>query len=220
MPQALQLFATTAAVLFGVTASGQVTSGVGCVQPMVRLAEQRRMADEVNLARSSPEAYALILEQYYRTLGNDRLHRREGRTLRMIEGRPAVNEAITFLRSTKPLPALNLNSCLSQSAQDHVNGTGPSGQTGHRGRDGSEPSERATRRLGYRAHCGENISYGRDSAREHVIALIVDDGVKSRGHRVNIFRESYRSIGIGVGSHARYRNMTVHVFCTDDLPPM
>ena len=218
MPLALQLFATIAAVLLGATAAGQVTSGVGCTQPIARLAEQRLMTDEVNLARSHPEAYALILEQHFRSLGNDRIHRGEGRTVRMIEGRSAVNEAITFLRSTKPLPALNLNSCLSQSAQDHVIGTGPSGQTGHLGRDGSDPSERATRRLGYSAHCGENISYGRDSAREHVIALIVDDGVKSRGHRANIFRDSYRSIGIGVGSHSKYRNMTVHVLCTDDLP--
>ncbi len=219
MPRALQFFAATVAVIVGATAAGQVASGVGCTQPMERLVQQRRMADEVNLARSSPEAYALIIEQYYRTLGKNRIYRREGRKLRMIEGRPAVNEAITFLRSTKPLPALGLNSCLSQSAQDHVSGTGASGQTGHRGRDGSDPSERATRRLGYRAYCGENISYGRDSAREHVIALIVDDGVKSRGHRLNLFSASYRSIGIGVGSHARYRSMTVHVLCTDDLPP-
>ncbi len=218
MPLALQLFAAAAAMLLGANAAGQVASGVGCPQPPLRLAEQKRMTDEVNLARSSPEAYANIIEQYYRTLGNGRLHRREGRTVRMTEGRSAVNEAITFLRSSTPLPPLHLNSCLSQSAQDHVNGTGASGQTGHRGRDGSDPSERATRRLGYRAHCGENISYGRDSAREHVIALIVDDGVKSRGHRLNMFSDRYRSIGIGVGSHARYRNMTVHVLCTDDLP--
>lgn len=218
MPLALRLLAITTAVLVVATAAAQVTSGVGCTQPSKRLAEQRRMADEVNLARSSPMAYANIIELYYRTLGNNRLYRREGRTQRMIEGRSAVEEAVTFLRSTKPLPALKLNSCLSQSAQDHVNDTGPSGQTGHRGRDGSDPSERATRRLGYRAYCGENISYGRNSAREHVIALIVDDGVKSRGHRVNIFRESYRSIGIGIGSHAQYRNMTVHALCTDDLP--
>ncbi len=220
MRLALQLFATIATMLLGSTAVGQVTASAACAQPTARLAEQRRMADEVNLARTSPGQYANILEQYYRTLGNDRLHRREGRTLRMAEGRPAVKEAITFLRSTKPLPALKLNPCLSQSAQDHIVGTGPSGQTGHRGRDGSDPSERATRRLGYRAHCGENISYGRDSAREHVIALVVDDGVKSRGHRVNLFGEGYRSIGIGIGSHARYRNMTVHVLCTDDLLAM
>lgn len=130
MPLALQLFATIAEVLFGSTAAGQVTSGLGCTQPMVRLAEQQRMTDEVNLARSHPEAYALILEQHYRTLGNDRFHGREGRTVRMIEGRSAVNEAIIFLRSTKPLPALNLNSCLSQSAQDHV--IGPNGPSGSR----------------------------------------------------------------------------------------
>lgn len=207
-----------AAVLMGTTAAAQVATGAACTQPVERLVQQRSMADEVNLARASPEAYARIIEQHYRSLGKDRIHRKEGRKLRMVEGRPAVNEAISFLRSTKPLPALNLNSCLSQSAQDHVIGTGPSGQTGHQGRDGSNPSERATRRLGYRAYCGENISYGRNSAREHVIALIVDDGVKARGHRLNLFNAGYRSIGIGIGSHARYRNMTVHVLCTNDLP--
>lgn len=218
MPLVLHLFVGISALLVGATAAGQAPLGAACTQPIDRLALQRQMADELNLARTNPEAYALIIEQHFRTLGSNRIHRREGRTVRMIEGRPAVNEAIRFLRSTKPLPALSLNSCLSQSAQDHVSGTGPSGQTGHRGRDGSDPSERATRRLGYRAYCGENISYGRDSAREHVIALIVDDGVRSRGHRLNVFNGSYRSIGIGVGSHARYRSMTVHVLCTNDLP--
>jgi hypothetical protein len=218
MPLVLHLFVGIAALLVGATAAGQAPSGAACTQAIDRLALQRQMADELNLARASPEAYALIIEQHFRTLGNNRIHKREGRSVRMVEGRPAVNEAISFLRSTKALPALSLNSCLSQSAQDHVSGAGPSGQTGHRGRDGSDPSEWATRRLGYRAYCGENISYGRDSAREHVIALVVDDGVRSRGHRLNVFNASYRSIGIGVGSHARYRSMTVHVLCTNDLP--
>jgi len=176
------------------------------------------MAAEINLARTNPRAYAEIIEQYFARLGDDRVNRQGDEQILMDEGRPAVAEAIAFLRSAEPLPPLSLNWCLSQAAQDHVARTGPLGTIGHEDPDGRGPSERASDRIGHRVYCGENISYGRNSPREHVIALLVDDGVASRGHRGNIFRQSYKSIGVGVGSHVRFRNMTVHVMCMDDLP--
>lgn len=189
-----------------------------CTQPPDRLVQQKEMAAEVNLARTDPRAYAGIIEQHFAGLGDDRVNRRGDRLILMKEGRPAVDEAVAFLRSAEALPPLSLNSCLSQAAQDHVAELGRSGGTGHRSADGRDPSDRASGRVGHRVYCGENISYGRDSSREHVIALLVDDGVESRGHRTNLFRRTYRSMGIGVGSHARFRNMTVHVMCTDELP--
>jgi hypothetical protein len=49
-----------------------------------------------------------------------------------------------------------------------------------------------------------DIAYGRHTAREIVLALIVDDGVRDRGHRKNIFNPTYNVAGAAYGSHARF----------------
>lgn len=216
--QLIRLAILVVLILGAGLALASIRAHKSCTQPPDLLIQQREMAAEVNLARTNPRAYAAIIEQHFARLGDDRVNRVEGRPTRMQEGRPAVDEAIAFLRSAEALAPLSVNSCLSQSAQDHVAETGPSGRTGHVGPDGRGPADRASDRVGRRVYCGENISYGRDSPREHVIALIVDDGVASRGHRDNVFRPTYRSIGIGVGGHLQFRNMTVHVMCLDELP--
>ena len=43
----------------------------------------------------------------------------------------------------------------------------------------------------------ENCAYGRTSSREIVVQLLIDDGVLSRGHRMNIMRTDFRKVGIG-----------------------
>ncbi|MFL5540629.1 MAG: CAP domain-containing protein [Longimicrobiaceae bacterium] len=216
LPQPIRLIFLAVPIL-GLTSVSIRTDQV-CTQPPDLLVQQREMAAEVNLARTNPRAYAEIVEQYFARLGDDRVNRNGDTSILMNEGRPAVDEAVAFLRSAEALAPLTLNSCLSQSAQDHVAEMGPSGGTSHLSPDGRDPSGRASERVGHRVYCGENMSFGRDSPREHVIALLVDDGVESRGHRTNIFDRAYKSIGVGVGSHARFRNMTVHVMCTDELP--
>jgi hypothetical protein len=50
----------------------------------------------------------------------------------------------------------------------------------------------------------ENIAYGQRSARVIVMALIVDDGMRGRGHRRNIFKPNYNAAGVAYGPHARY----------------
>jgi uncharacterized protein YkwD len=212
----MRLLIPVVLILGRIPASAQAHQS--CTQPPDRLSRQREVVAEVNLARTNPRAYAAIVEQHFARLGDDRLNRIGDRSIRMNEGRPAVDEAIAFLRSAEPMGPLRLNSCLSQSAQDYVAESGASGRVGHVSPDGRGPSERAAERVGHRVYCGENISYGRDSPREHVIALLVDDGVESRGHRKNIFDPTYKSIGIGVGSHSRYENMAVLVMCMDEFP--
>lgn len=186
-----------------------------CPEPS---AEQRAMADEINFARMQPGQYADIIERYFEDMGENGLYRdARGRWIRTEEGRTAVDEAVAFLRVAAPVPALALDRCLSQAAGDHVADTGPSGQIGHVGSDGSKPSQRASRRVGEKVHCGENISYGMSTPQEHVIGLIVDDGVSSRGHRDNLFTPGYRSLGVAAGAHRDYGSMAVQMFCHEDL---
>jgi hypothetical protein len=42
-----------------------------------------------------------------------------------------------------------------------------------------------------------------------VMALLIDDGIPSRGHRKNILNPSYGLIGVAAGQHPEYRIVCV-----------
>lgn len=175
-------------------------------------ASARAVADELNLARTNPKAYARVIEAEFATLRGKR-YKRNGATMVMKEGRSAVKEAVRALNRQTPLPALPLSACLSAAAADHVAYQGPRGEFGHSGAGGSGPGARVEQQVRGTAYCGENISYGVGDARSVVVQLIVDDGVKGRGHRKNIFDPRFRSLGTATGPHAKFRTMAVQVFC-------
>lgn len=54
---------------------------------------------------------------------------------------------------------------------------------------------------------GENIDFGNNTGVEIILALIVDDGVASRGHRKNIFSKDFNETGCAYGSHKQYTHM-------------
>jgi uncharacterized protein YkwD len=55
----------------------------------------------------------------------------------------------------------------------------------------------------------ENIAYGENPARAVVIQLLVDDGVRDRGHRDNILDPKWTIEGVACGPHRDYRQMCV-----------
>lgn len=102
--------------------------------------------------------------------------------------------------------ALEWSDGLAESCREHVLDTGPCSMTGHNGFDGSTASQRADRYIAWWG-TGENIAYAKyedTSGMEVIIQFVVDDGVTSRGHRRNIFKNSFTHTGVACGCHAYY----------------
>jgi uncharacterized protein YkwD len=59
---------------------------------------------------------------------------------------------------------------------------------------------------------GENCSYGISSAIGVVMQLLVDEGVRSLGHRENILDPAFNKIGVGFAPHGRYKTNCVLEF--------
>ncbi len=175
------------------------------------------LLDEVNQARTAPATYATLLHAMYANIDPKGRIMRDGTRYGMKEGRKAVDEALRFLVAAAPVPPLKLASCLSLAAGDHVADQGPKGGVSHVGRNGSQPSDRASRYLNERGFCGENISFGLRTPRDVVMQLIVDDGVPSRGHRKNLFKADYKTLGVATGPHAKFGSMTVLLLCLQDI---
>ncbi|MEO5753320.1 MAG: CAP domain-containing protein [Chthoniobacterales bacterium] len=173
--------------------SGHATKGAAVVR-------------EMNFARQHPEVYAGYLEKLRENFNGNLFVLPGGTRLRTREGVRAVDEAIRFLRRARPLAPLAFSPGISRAAAEHA-ADQASGSFGHSGSDRSNPAERMNRYGTWNGFWGENISYGKASPRDIVIALIIDDGLRSRKHRQNIFNAAFNYAGAAVGSHARYRTV-------------
>lgn len=161
---------------------------------------------EMNLARQHPEVYAgFVAELRTQFRGNIRVL--PGRWMPGTrEGVGAVDEAIRFLQHARPLAPLIASPGIARAAAQHA-ADQASGSIGHRGSDFSDAGDRMNRHGTWQTLWGENISYGKSSAREVVLALIIDDGLRGRKHRKNIFNPTFAFAGAAIGPHARYRTV-------------
>lgn len=163
---------------------------------------EKELLDEMNLARTEPQKYAVFVEEYKRLYEGKRLLRPGRKPLVTFDGVEAVDEAIGFLRAAKALPPFEISKGICQAARDHANDLGLKGIMGHKGSDGSLPNARLDRYGRWESTIGETILYEVSTAREMVIALIIDDGVPTRGHRNNIFNPDYRIAGLSISAPA------------------
>jgi len=163
----------------------------------------RAVVREINLARQNPALYATFIQELRsRMTGNVLVL--PGRTrLRTKEGTAALGEPIQFLRTTQPQVPLTLSPGMCRAAADHC-ADQAAGGFGHEGRDRSHAGDRIARYGTFSGGWGENISYGKASARDVVLALIIDDGLPARKHRKNIFNPYFNFAGAALGRHAKF----------------
>ncbi|HYY13324.1 MAG TPA: CAP domain-containing protein [Chthoniobacterales bacterium] len=166
---------------------------------------------ELNLARQNPRLYASFVEQLRRDYNGRCLFLPGGTRVFLKEGTRSVDDAIRFLRSTSPLQPLTYSTGMSRGAADHC-ADQANGRFSHTGRDGSDPGARISRYGTWGVQWGENVAYGKFSARDIVLALIIDDGLPARKHRKNIFNTIFNYAGAAYGPHAKFGSV-----CTMDF---
>ena len=90
---------------------------------------------------------------------------------------------------------------------EFVYSQGPSGRVGH-----EDVFGRISRRIKMEGGLSENVCYNSESPLAVLVRLAIDDGLSSRGHRDNMFRESAAYVGIYTGMHSVYGSMTCFDF--------
>ena len=132
----------------------------------------------------------------------------------MVEGDNVFKEAISFLKSLKPLQPFEWDQNLYSSAKEHVDDIGPKGLLLYQSSDGTEPEDRINKYCNYET-LGENIDFGPNDAMGVIISLTLDDGEEQRPHRENLFKEDYNKVGIACGPHQTEFQMCVMDFAGD-----
>ncbi|MEN8116149.1 MAG: CAP domain-containing protein [Bacteroidota bacterium] len=174
---------------------------------------EKEIIYEINLFRSNPVKYAneyiRPLAKYYQ--GNI-LHYPNDISIKTREGVKALYECVKVLNQAGTLPLMQPDKALSNAANDHQRDQAESGKTGHIGTDRSDVKGRIERYGKWKVRIAENIAYGNTSARQIVIFLLIDDGVKSRGHRLNLLHPDLNTVGVSFGKHPVYRTICVMDF--------
>lgn len=170
---------------------------------------------ETNKIRANPKKYAQFLEERLQYYDGLKLKLPGKRRVTTKEGAKAVKKAIKHLKRLKPLPPLAHAQGLSNAARDQLKDKGQKGEMGHKGSDGSKASTRISRYGEWKRGVAENISYGMDSSTEVVLQLLIDDGVKKRGHRKIMLNPIYTKTGVACGSHKAFKTMCVITYAGD-----
>lgn len=168
---------------------------------------------ELNLARTSPEMYLGVIQEHRsRFRGNNFLIADNVTMIQTVEGIAAVDEAIRFLSAQRKLSELTWSQGLACAAAQLASEQSQNGETGHFGIISGDMQKRIERHGKWIGSIGENIGYGPSDPRLSVIQLIVDDGVRDRGHRTNIYNDKFKMVGISCGLHPMYGSMCVMDF--------
>lgn len=180
----------------------------------------------LNFARVDPLGFSMKhLEPHLKRFVDDSVYEEEIvgtdgskqlQRIRTREGKTAVLEAIEYCKdkskSGVSLHGLKPCSYLVDASLAHCQDIGPKGSLEHDGSDGSKTADRVSRYCVWSQCVAENIDFGNSVPIDIVVALIIDDGTPSRGHRTNIFNEAFHYVGGALYPHSIYKHCCVMDF--------
>ena len=161
----------------------------------------KRLFIEQNKIRKDPQSYIPKLESYFSKFQENILYLINENPLKTFEGKLAVEEAITFLKFQKPIKELEYNEELTLAAEDHIKDIGNKGLTSHEGSNGKDLPERIEKYIEWEDLIAESLDFGFFNPENIILNLLIDDGVKERFQRENLFNEEFNYCGIASGNH-------------------
>ena len=177
---------------------------------------KREVITESNRIRTNPKAYIPILEGYLKNFdGNLLTLPDKHEILETEEGPRAYKEAIEFLKNQKPINVIEYDEEASKVALEYSKflSNSKEGQVENE----NQIEQRVEKYLDYDYSISENIDFGGSTGVEVIVNLLVDDGVKNRTHRENLFSDKYEYYGVGVFEHPDYDFCTVIDYFGDIL---
>lgn len=130
---------------------------------------EQDLLTEINAARANPAAFVAILEQFKSNYKGKIIQFADGSSLVTNEGVAALEDAIVFLKTLKPLKPLEVSKGMVAGAKLHLDDLKKTQGSGHLGSDGSKPEDRLTRFGTWKDSVAENIVYNSRSARNDLI---------------------------------------------------
>jgi uncharacterized protein YkwD len=112
---------------------------------------------------------------------------------------------VADLKKCKKMQELKISKALNTVARMHALDMGKTGLVGHTSSDGTTFGDRLRKKAKAGGMIAENCDYGNEEPLDIVMALLIDDGIKSLGHRKNILEPTYQWIGIAIEKHKTYR---------------
>ena len=157
-----------------------------------------------NEIRTSPSSYISKLKEIMPYFKDEIYHHPLEGIMTTYEGVDAIEEAIQYLKSMNPVEELIYSEEISKACRDHIMDIGPKGLTDHIGSDGSNITDRIEKYCEWDGMVAENLDFGFKEGSNILMNMVVDDGVKERCQRRNMFNKEFKYIGIGVGPHKTF----------------
>lgn len=157
-------------------------------------ATEKEMFELVNQVRTNPKSFIPVVEAYiesckkFNAMGGKA--KANGQSVNFIA---EANTLIRFLKTAKPVNALELSTKTYTITKTHANFLDSTKQVTHTSAKGESYNNRL-KVLGLTG--GENCTTGNDVKRA-MLLLLLDIGVTEKGHRDNIFNDKYTKVSIG-----------------------